>query len=494
MFESAELGHKVDKKRYAEEVPALRAALLEAQYQLKDAPSFAVVILINGVDGAGKGETVNLLHAWMDPRYLITHAFGTPSDEERERPEMWRFWRALPPKGRIGILFGNWYTDPILDRAAGKDGRARFEARLADINRFEEMLAQEGVLLLKFWFHLSKRFQKKRLQTLSSDPNTRWRVTPTDWAHFAQYDKFRKVSALALERTSTGYAPWTIVEGADPEYRSLLVGRALLDAVSHRLELAGRGFHSRQTAAPLPPRVDQINALSQLVLDQPMTESAYERALERWQGKLNLLSRHEKFAGRGVVVVFEGMDAAGKGGTIRRVTAALDARQYHVVPIAAPTEEERALPYLWRFWRHVPRRGRFVLFDRSWYGRVLVERVEGYCQAADWMRAYAEINHFEEQLVRSGFLVVKFWLSVSADEQLRRFQEREQTSFKHYKITPEDWRNRERWPAYAEAVCDMIDRTSTTHAPWVLVEADNKYHARIKVLRTLSQTIERALK
>ncbi len=194
-----------------------------------------------------------------------------------------------------------------------------------------------------------------------------------------------------------------------------------------------------------------------------------------------------------MVLVFEGNDAAGKGGSVRRIIQALDARSYRVIPVAAPTEEERDQPYLWRFWRNLPRKGRFAIFDRSWYGRVLVERVEGFCSQADWMRAYGEINDFEEQMVRHRTVVVKLWLSISKDEQLKRFEEREKIGFKRFKITDEDWRNREKWDEYEMAVCDMIDRTSSEIAPWTLVEANDKYFARVKVLETLCERIEVAL-
>jgi AMP-polyphosphate phosphotransferase len=194
-----------------------------------------------------------------------------------------------------------------------------------------------------------------------------------------------------------------------------------------------------------------------------------------------------------VVALFEGNDAAGKGGALRRVTSALDARLYDTIPVGAPSEEERAQPYLWRFWRRLPRLGRFAFFDRSWYGRVLVERVEGLAAAPDWVRAYAEINDFEQALARHGTVLVKYWLAISKDEQLRRFRERERVAFKRFKITPEDWRNRKKWDAYEQAVCDMVERTSTSIAPWMLVEANNKYYARIKVLKVLCEALEDAL-
>jgi len=495
MFESAELGHRIDKATYEKAVPHLRADLLDAQFDLGEAKKFSVVILINGVNGAGKGETVNLLNAWMDPRHIQTHAFAEPSDEEAERPRMWRFWRALPPKGKIGILFGNWYTEPIVCRALKRSKRAELDQSIEEINRFEKMLSDEGVLVLKFWMHLSRDAQKQRLRSLAADKDTRWRVTPTDWAHYKLYDRFRKVSEHVLRLTSSGHAPWIVVEGADERYRTLTVGRVLLEALRKRLAIeTTRGWKARAAAAPLPPMVDRRDLINTLDMSLALPKKRFEQALEKYQGRLALLMREERLRRRPVIVVFEGSDAAGKGGSIRRITGALDARQYQTIPVAAPSEEERAQPYLWRFWRHVPRAGRMAIFDRSWYGRVLVERVEGFCQEADWMRAYAEINDFEDQLVRNGAIVVKFWLTITADEQLKRFKEREKTRFKRFKITEEDWRNRKKWDAYEGAVCDMVDRTSTEMAPWTLVEANDKYFARIKVLRTLCERVQKALR
>ncbi|MBI5495646.1 MAG: polyphosphate:AMP phosphotransferase [Deltaproteobacteria bacterium] len=493
MFESAELGHKLDKATFKKHEKKLRAELLDAQYDVLQLKKFPVLILVNGVDGAGKGETVNLLNEWMDPRHVITHAFGEPTDEELERPFMWRFWRALPPAGKVGIMFGNWYTDPIVLRATKQITLEELDARLAAVNRFEELLAQSGALVLKFWFHLSKDAQKQRLKDLEKDKDTRWRVTGADWKHFKMYDRFRKVDEHVLRRTSTGHAPWLVVEGSDERYRSVTVAQTLVDGMRKRLKAEEHGYKARINAAPLPHKTDNRDILHSLKLDQALTKKEFDKELEKWQGRLALLSRHPKLASRSVVAVFEGQDAAGKGGAIRRVTQALDARRYHVIPIAAPTDEERAQPYLWRFWRHIPRNGMFTIFDRSWYGRVLVERVEGFCSESDWMRAYTEINDFEDQLVQSGDVVCKFWLAISQEEQLRRFKEREATDFKRFKITQEDWRNRKKWPDYERAVCDMIDRTSTERAPWTLVEANNKYHARIKVLRTFCKALEDAI-
>jgi len=493
MFESAELGHKIDKETFRAEVPKLRAELLDVQYDVLEKKEFPVVILISGVDGSGKGETINLLYSWMDPRHISTLAFSAPTDEERERPYMWRYWRALPPKGKVGIFAGSWYSQPIADRIAGRMRRSEMDQLLDDINRFEAMLVNEGALVLKFWFHLSKDGQKKRLKALEKDPRTAWRVTKTSYDRLKTYDDLQKVAGHVLRVTNTAHAPWIIVEGTDDEYRSLTVGRIVLESMKKRLQQ--QGCPAVPVAPPIVRTIDQRNLLTELDLTQKLAKKDYERELAKYQGRLSELARDPRFTGKhSLVVVFEGSDAAGKGGSIRRVVEAIDARQYQIVPIAAPTEEERAQPYLWRFWRHLPRTGRITIFDRSWYGRVLVERVEGFCAEADWLRAYAEINDFEHQLVKDGAVVVKFWLQISAEEQLKRFQERQDTEFKRFKITEEDWRNREKGDAYATAVCDMVDRTSTGLAPWTLVEANDKNFARVKVLKTLCERLEAAIK
>jgi len=492
MFESAELGHAIDQATFDQELPALRAALLEAQYELVEKRGFQVVLIMSGVDGGGRRETVHRLNEWLDPRHIETHGMGTPSDEEEDRPHMWRFWRALPPKGRIGIFQGSWYSEPFIRRVYGKSKWADLDEALERHVRFEKMLTDEGALILKFWFHLSKDRQKKRLTALAKDPATRWRVTERDWHHFKIYDRFIKTADRVLRTTSTAQAPWFIIDGSDERYRSLTLGKILLQALRQRLD-APPPAHSIP-ALPALPQTDHTNLLRALDLRQSVDKKTYEVSLEALQGRLATLMRQPRFNKRhAVVAVFEGHDAAGKGGSIRRVTGALDARFYQVIPIAAPTEEARAQPYLWRFWRHIPSRGRLAIFDRSWYGRVLVERVEGYCSEYDWMRAYNEINDFEAQLHQHGIVVVKFWLSISEEEQLRRFKEREAIPFKHFKITEEDWRNRSKWTHYEQAVCEMVDRTSTEVAPWTLVEAEDKRFARLKVLQTLCDRIEKSL-
>ncbi|MEI6735046.1 MAG: polyphosphate:AMP phosphotransferase, partial [Comamonadaceae bacterium] len=485
MFESAEIGHEIGKKVYKQRESVLREALLGLQYQLLKSARFPVIILVNGVDGAGKGETVNLFNEWMDPRHIRTEALGETAEDHYGLPAMWRFWQVLPAKGHIGILFGSWYSEPIVARVMGHEKTARFTQRLESIREFERMLVAEGALLVKFWFHLSKAAARKRFKALEADPRNAWRVTPQDWQRLKHYDAFVKVSEQALRKTSTGEAPWLVIDGSDPAYRALTAGQYLLDALGQRL--AGQAAVAAVSAPVAPVAMDQRTLLGSFDYRRSLPLKTYQRRLVELQGRLNLLMRDAAMRKRSLVLVFEGMDAAGKGSTIRRVTQALDARQYHVTPIAAPSEEERAQPYLWRFWRHLPHHGHAALFDRSWYGRVLVERVEGFCSESDWMRAFDEINAFEEQLVDSGAVVIKFWLAITLDEQLRRFNERKATPHKNFKITEDDWRNRDKWPQYERAIGDMIDRTSTELAPWHVVASDDKMFSRIEVLTKLCE-------
>jgi polyphosphate:AMP phosphotransferase len=489
MFESAELRHTLDKTTFKRRLPALRTALLKAQTDLIAGKRFGVVLIIHGAPGAGRSEFANALSEWIDPRHVETHAFGALTDEERARPPNWRCWRELPARGRIGVFLSSWYSDALEERIAGEIGGAAFERRLEQIKHLERMLVADGHLVIKLWFHLAEKDQRRRLKKLAASKLTRWQVSDVDWRHARAFHRFRALGERVLRETSTTEAPWRLIDGWDRHWRELEAGRFLLETLRGHLD------------APPPPRPppparhgsppERPNVLSALDLSRRLAPERYEQELARWQAKLARLVRKRAFLRRrSAVLVFEGNDAAGKGGAIRRITQAIDQRQLRVVPIAAPTEEERARPYLWRFWRHVPGHGEVTIFDRSWYGRVLVERVEGFAREADWRRAYEEINEFEEELVAFGIVVVKFFLVVSPQEQLKRFRAREKTKFKRFKITAEDWRNRAKRPAYDEAICDMVERTSSEVAPWTLVEAEDKLYARIKVLKTLCGALE----
>jgi len=500
MFEAAELGRKISKKEFDAQAPDLRVKMLEMQQKLRKC-DFPVIVVFAGVDGAGKSEAVNLLNEWMDPRWIVARAYGPPSDEERERPEFWRYWRDLPPKGQFGLFLSAWYTQPLLDNVFGRIGKAKLNDRLERIAGFERTLADDGALILKFWMHLDKKAQKKRLEKLQKHPFHHWKITKKDWDNWKRYDKFVTAAERIIMRTSTGGAPWHIVEGQDSRYRSLTVLTTIHDAVVAHMDqrTAEAALRDKQRKRkPAAPAVQEAvlgdaTILSRLDMSQSVETDVYRRQLKLLRARLHKLYRKASDRKLSTVLVFEGWDAAGKGGAIRRMTTALDARDYRVPPFAAPTEEERAQHYLWRFWRQLERAGRFTVFDRSWYGRLLVERVEGFATEQEWRRAYAEINEFEAQLIEHGIVLMKYWVHIDKDEQERRFRARAETPYKRWKLTDEDWRNREKWDDYEQAVNEMVERTSTLNAPWTLIEGNDKKFARLKVIRELCRRLEKAV-
>ncbi len=495
MFEAAELNQSLSSQSYDAKLPALRAKLLQAHFDLRS-QRFPIVVIISGADGAGKGELVHRLNEWLDPRGVETHAFWDTSDEERERPPYWRFWRALPGRGRIGIFFGSWYTTAIIRRVLGKSKGRQFDADLDRIVAIERMLADDGVEFVKLWLHLPKDAQKKRLKKLEKEG----RIAPDDWKHFELYNRFTKVSERALRHTDTDAAKWHVIEATDRRFREYTAGQILLAALQRRLKSAvsGSAAPAREPAAAAAQVSKTAGSRKASILDhvdlaRKLTDAEYARQLEKYQEALSKLAWAAREKKVSTVLVFEGWDAAGKGSAIRRVTQAIDPRLYRVVGIAAPTEEERAHHYLWRFWRHLPRAGLTTVFDRSWYGRVLVERIEGFARPDEWGRAYHEINEFEEELSEHGIVLNKFWLQISPAEQLRRFKERQTVAYKRYKITDEDWRNRKQWNDYKLAVDEMVARCSTEFAPWTLVAANDKKFARVQILKTLVNRLSAAI-
>jgi polyphosphate:AMP phosphotransferase len=515
IFDTAELGQRIPDAVYKEEVPGLRTRLLEAQFDLSKA-DFPVILLFAGVDKAGKRELSNLLSSWMDPRLLATRAFGPPSEEALARPTQWRFWRALPPKGRMGIMLSAWYSRPLLERVFDGKSEKDFDRELDEIVAFERTLTDDGALLIKCWMHLGREEQKKRLETLEADPLQQWRVTRADWKNWKKYDRFVQAGEHLITRTSSGKALWTVIEGMDANYRSLMVGTLVCDRIERHLAERKRLAEIARSAERLPPTLsisgllpsrrkegeedaeqeeapEPVTILSTLDMKQRVRKKDYKTRMKELQARVAILHRQARQEGVPIALVFEGWDAAGKGGAIRRLARTLDARDYEVIPIAAPTDEEQAQHYLWRFWRQIPGRGRVTIFDRSWYGRVLVERVEGFAEEGEWRRAYAEINDFERQLTNSGMVVLKFWLHITRAEQARRFEEREGTPHKAWKLTEEDWRNREKWNQYALAVHEMVQLTSTPHAPWALVEGNDKRLARLRVLEAVAEALEASL-
>jgi len=497
MFESLNIEQRIDKAEFGAAEPELREQLIESQLSFLEAEQAPIIVILSGMDVIGRSECGKQLLSWLDSRHVRPFATILPGEEGLERPRMWRFWDALPRDGRMGLFLNSWYEGPFTDYILGRIDREQYRARIDEAVRFERMLAHEGALILKFMLFLSedqtlqalKKFKRKRMGA--------WKVSRHEMEiskEFAnRFDESLEILEELVSATSTHYAPWIPVASTDARYRDLTVGQTISEAMQRRLDAAG-------PIDPVPVDTNSAgmsdlhtNILDSLDLSQTLSQKEYKRELKKEQKRLTKLTLSKKFEQHSVVAVFEGNDAAGKGGSIRRVVQALDPRLYRVIPIAAPSDEDRAHGYLWRFWRHLPRQGHVTIFDRSWYGRVLVERVEGFSPEADWTRAYEEIRSFESELTDYGVIVVKFWLAIDQQEQLQRFQEREKTGYKRYKITEEDWRNREKWDDYARAVHDMVDRTGTSEAPWTLVEASDKYFARVKVLKTINDRLESEL-
>ncbi len=486
MFESVEVGNRLSKAAFKRIEPHMRHDLLQVQKELAVSP-LSVVIIVGGSEGAGKGELVNLLLAWMDARGIEVQTFWDETDEERERPFMWRFWRVLPPSGKIGIFFGSWYTKPVIDRVFHKSDDADLDRSLARIVEFERMLSNENVLVLKFWLHLSRKAQLKHFKKLAANPHEAWRVSKTDWKYVKKYKRLHRISEQAIRRTNTPFAPWHLVEAEDVRYRTIAVTRTIRNAIRTALDESRKKGEDLRPDLPHPKKHNILDNLDQT---QTLTDKEYDKQLKKYRARIGQLARKLKDSRLSMVLVFEGPDAAGKGGAIRRLISALDARQYRVIPVSAPTDDEKMRPYLWRFWRNLPRRGKITIFDRSWYGRVLVERIEGFCAPEDWQRAYSEINAFEEQMDEAGIIVLKFWLQTTPEEQIERFRDRQATPYKQYKITEEDWRNREKWNAYVAAACDMIEKTGSGKLPWIVVPANSKNFARIAVMKAVARALE----
>jgi AMP-polyphosphate phosphotransferase len=458
----------------------LRADMLRAQTKLLNEKKRPLIILLGGFAGAGKADVAARFSEWMDPRHIRSIAFEGSSGA----PDMAEAWKSLPPKGKASVVFWGWYAKPFFGRATGTMNKKAFEQAMEHAADFERLLLADGAVVVKLWLDLTEKEQSKRLAAFEKDKSLSWRASKQDWKENAHYKDYAKARDAILAASSTVESPWHVISGRDEAARDLQAGRAVEQALREAAPLRVTGT---ATAAEKPPVLGKVDRNASL------SKEKAEALIPRLQGRLSKLLREPRFAKRGLVLVFEGSDAAGKGGAIRRVTYALDARQYCAIPIAAPSEEERAYPYLWRFWKNVPPRGKVAIFDRSWYGRVLVERVEKFAAQSDWKRAYREIVSFEEELTQHGLIVLKFWLATTKEEQLVRFNERAKDPFKRFKITDEDFRNRKKWDEYELAADDMFRFTHRPSAPWVLVGANDKDHARVTVLTTILEQLERAL-
>ena len=451
-----------------------------------------VMIVFEGFGGAGKGTQINHLIEPMDPRGFTVYSTQAETQEEQYHPFLWRFWNKTPEKGRIAIFDRSWYGKLLVERYEKKTHKKDIPGVLEDIENFEKQLTDDGTLLIKFFLAISEKEQGKRFDKLLSKEETSWRVSKADKDRNKHYEEYARMADEMLTRTDTEYAPWTIIEAHDERYAAVKILTTVVEAFEERYE---------KEQNPQPRQIDgkfgqndlKESVLKKVDLSKKLDRETYEKKLEELQKKLTLL-HSEIYAKRiPVVLAFEGWDAGGKGGAIKRLTRALDPRGYTVNPTSSPNDIERAHHYLWRFWTKMPKDGHIAIFDRTWYGRVMVERIEGFCTTQEWQRAFKEMNQMEQQLVNHGAIVIKFWMHIDKEEQERRFKERQENPDKQWKITDEDWRNREKWELYEQAVDEMMVRTSTVNAPWVIVEGNDKLYARIKVLETVVDALEKRL-
>lgn len=498
MLEKIDLTRTVDKQTYKKAMADLTPRLILLQRRMLEL-KLPVIIVFEGWDAAGKGTLINELINPLDPRGFTVYSTQSPNEEERFRPFLWRFWIKTPAKGRLGIFDRSWYRAVLNDRVDQNRTGRELQQAFEDIRSFERQLVDGGTLIIKFFLHISKKEQKRRFKKLKEDKATAWRVTSDDRNRHKQYGQYLEAIEDMLVETDVDHAPWTVVEAHEHNFALLKIFTTLVTTLELKMAAAAdaqqpKAQKSKKTlkTAKLPEALNQ-SILDKVDLSVSMEREEYGKKLDAMQSRLRELE-HEIYTKRiPVVIAFEGWDAAGKGGCIKRLTQNLDPRGYEVVPVAAPNDIEKAHHYLWRFWTQMPKAGHITIFDRTWYGRVLVERVEGFCSEAEWKRAYREINEMEQHLAHFGTVLLKFWLHIDKDEQLRRFQERENLEYKRWKVTDEDWRNREKWDAYQSAVEEMILRTSTPFAPWTIVEAKSKLYGRIKVLETVSEAIGKVL-
>lgn len=488
MFEKIDLSKKIDAREYDKVVPGLRKRLGGLQRAMAKLNVPAIVVF-EGLEASGKGELINDLILPLDPRGFDVYEISEPGPDESTRPFFWRFWTRTPSKGRIAIFSRSWYNRTLAEKRAGM--RDNDAGPVSDISYFERELADDGFLILKFFLHISRKEQRRRFDDLESDPSTAWMISGKSWQNHKKYEKQLGMMEDLIEKTDTIFAPWNIIEANDRHFAEAKI--LSLTAAAFESAIAGAGTVAPQCTgkgcpAPALPGL-KSSILDRVDLSKSIPDKEYDRKLEKCQAAVKRAQFKAYDKKIPAIIVFEGWDASGKGGAIKRLTQSMDPRGYTVVPVGPPNDIEKMHNYLWRFWSRFPAAGHCTIFDRSWYGRVLVERVEGFCRQDEWERAYNEINEMEGQLVDSGAVLVKFWLHVDRETQLKRFESRENDPEKQWKITEDDWRNRDKWDQYREAVDEMLYRTSTNAAPWTIVEADDKNYARIKVLKTVIDAI-----
>ena len=481
---------KPEGEELKQRLKAAEEKLSQQQMKLKE-KRLPVLVLIEGWGAAGKGSAIGQIIKNIDPRFFKVFSMpSTPTEEERRRPFLYRFFEKIPEAGKFTFLDSGWMDQIMKERLDGKLDDKAYAQRVDSVKRFERGLTDNGYLVLKFFFHISKKEQESRIEALLSEKDTAWRVSEGDLWQNRHYDKCLEAFDRYLDDTNTPSAPWYIVDSKSKKFAELQVMETLCMGIETALHNESLAVPLLQNAFPLikMPKLRDV-PLEGKTLD----EEKYKKELKELQQKLGQLHNRLYRKRVPVIIAYEGWDAAGKGGNIKRLTGALDPRGFEVHSIASPEPHEKARHYLWRFWTRLPKDGHIAIFDRTWYGRVMVERLEGFCSENDWQRAYYEMNEFEQELHNWGAVILKFWVQIDKDTQLARFTERQNTPSKQWKITDEDWRNREKWDLYEQAVDEMLQKTSTTYAPWHILESVDKKYARIKALYIVIDALEKAL-
>ena len=482
-------GEVPGKEEVEERLDRARRGLYELQMKIKE-HRLPVLVLFEGWGAAGKGSMIGKVIRNIDPRFFKVAAMSAPSEEERRRPFLYRYMKQIPEAGKFTFLDSGWMEETVRDCLDGNLKEDDYTRRIDSIKRFERQLTDNGYLVLKFFMQIDKEEQTRRMENLLKNEDTRWRVAGFDKWQNEHYKKCRKVFDRYLSDTNMSTSPWYIIDAKEKKWAELQVLETLVEGIEVALQNSAHSVPILQNVFPLVkmPKLQDIDLEGRV-----MEEDEYREELKKLQKKLGELHNRLYRKRVPVIITYEGWDAAGKGGNIKRIAGALDPRGYEVHPIASPEPHEKARHYLWRFWTRLPKDGHIAIFDRTWYGRVMVERLEGFCSENDWKRAYNEINEFEKELYDWGAVIIKFWVQIDKDTQLARFTDRQNNPEKRWKITDEDWRNREKWDAYEVAVNEMLQKTSTAYAPWHILESVDKKYARIKALRIVIEEIERVL-